>query len=443
VFSAAAGTIVSSQSEAVCYENIALACLELWGEDATTYIGRIDPNVSGIQIVAVEGKWKNETAQERQRERQLVPPGHGLFAYTLTTNAPVVSFSIADDNRFIYHSLRENSEYLGAAIAMPLCGIDSDPIAVISVEHDLQNYFDTDDLRYLRGIATLGVATLTVHKEAAVRVSRDIDGLFIQLFHDVAEPLQAIIADADVLRYEASLEPTSSDEEMAKRLENISVRATNIVDSSLRLSQQARKQIDAGIDGASSHVATGRVNLFRLLSLLVDTWSERAAIQGIEIRSLFNSLRGIEVQCDETELSSALGHLIGNAIKYSFWGRRPSPQSGDSRYGRYVSIAGRIVMGNALIEIQNYGIGILQSELTKVKEKFYRGHLAMKEGRAGTGRGLWSADVFFTSLGGRVDVSSVPKASDPTRDGNFLTTVTAVLPHVALGEASHGSSPLD
>jgi signal transduction histidine kinase len=437
--------IVSSPSEAVCYENIALACLRLWGKDATTYIGRIDPSVSGIEIVAVEGKWKNEAEQERQRERQLVPSGHGLFGHALTTSAPVVSFSIADDNRFIYHSLRENSEYLGSAIAMPLCGMSSDPIAVISVEHDLQNYFDTDDLRYLRGIATLGVAALTLHKEAAASLSRDVDTLFTQMMHDITEPLQAIIADADVLRYEASIEhPTSSDEEMLKRLENISGRAANLVESSLRLSQQVRRQVDAGIGGASTRVTTGRVNLFRLLRSLADTWSERAAIQGIEIRSLFNSLRGIEVQCDETELSSALGHLIGNAIKYSFWGRRPSPQSDDSRYGRYVSIGGRIVMGNALIEIQNFGVGILQSELTKVKEKFYRGHLAMKEGRAGTGRGLWSADVFFTSLGGRVDVSSIPKGSDLTmRDGNFLTTVTAVLPYVAFGEASDGPSPLD
>jgi signal transduction histidine kinase len=431
-FWGATGTILASEGEAVCYENIALACLQLWGPDSTTYIGRIDPKGSGAVIVAVEGKWKDEADQERMRERQIVPFGQGLFGYALTQNGPVVSGSLADDDRFTYHSLRKNNEYLGSAIGMKLSGVNGKPIAVMSVEHDIKHYFDTDDLRYITGVATLGYEALTVHKETAAVVSRDMDTLFTQMLHDVTEPLQAIIADADVLRYESSIEPPDpSDEELVKRLDNISIRAANIVEGSLKLYGQVRNQVDAGIEGASTRVTTGRVNLFRLLNSLVDTWGERAAVQGVEIRSLFDSLRSIEVQCDETELSSAVGHLIGNAIKYSFWGRRPSQQSGGTKYGRYVSIVGRITFGNALIEIQNYGIGILPSELQKVKEKFYRGHLAKKEGRAGTGRGLWSADVFFSSMGGRVDVVSVYKGSDPTtKDGPYSTTVTAVMPYI-------------
>jgi len=315
---------------------------------------------------------------------------------------------------------------------MKLSGVDGEPIAVMSVEHDIQNYFDTDDLRYITGIASLGYEALTVHKETAAIVSRDMDTLFTQMLHDVTEPLQAIIADADVLRYEASIvPPKSSDDELVKRLDSISERAANIVEGSLKLYGQVRNQVDAGIEGASTRVTAGRVNLFRLLNSLVDTWGDRAALQGIEIRSLFASLRGIEVQCDETELSSALGHLIGNAIKYSFWGRRHGPQSGGTKYGRYVSIVGRITLGNVSIEIQNYGIGILQSELKIVKEKFNRGYLAIKEGRAGTGRGLWSADIFFRNMGGHVDITSIYKGSDPTTtDGPYSTTVTSVMPYI-------------
>ncbi|HXH89947.1 MAG TPA: GAF domain-containing sensor histidine kinase [Thermoanaerobaculia bacterium] len=430
-FWAAAGTIVSSQSEALCYENIALACLQLW-PDSTTYVGRIDPNASGAVIVAVEGRWKEEADQERQRERQIIPFGEGQFGYALTRNEPVISFSLADDNRFTYHSLRENNEYLGSGIAMKLSGLNGEPIAVMSVEHDIKNYFDPEDLRYITGIASLGYEALTVHKETAAILSRDIDTLFTQMLHDVTEPLQAIIADADVLRYEASIEPPKlADDELVKRLDNISVRAANIVEGSLNLYGQVRNLIDAGIEGASTRVTAGRVNLFRLLNSLVDTWGDRAALQGVEIRSLFDSLRGIEVQCDETELLSALGHLIGNAIKYSFWGRRHGDQSGATKYGRYVSIVGRITLSNVLIEIQNYGIGILPSELRRVKEKFYRGHLAIKEGRAGTGRGRWSAEAFFSSIGGRVDVASLYKSSDPTTtNGPYSTTVTAVMPYI-------------
>lgn len=430
------GTILSSPSEDLCYENIALACLKLWGRDSTTYIGKIDPNTSGPAIVAVAGRYAAEANQARMQEKLIVPHKEGLFGFALDQDKAVVSGSLENDPRFKYHSLRENGQYLGSGIAMKLSGPDGHPIAVMSVEHPLENYFDSDDLRYLTGVAMLGYDALTVHKESDAAVTADINTLFTQILHDVTEPLQAIIADADVLRYESSIVPAEADPELASRLKMLSTRAANIVEVSVSLNKHVRKQVDAGIEGAATRVTMGRVNLFRLLNSLVDTWGDRAAVQGIEIRSHFRRLHGIEVQCDETELSSALGHLIGNAIKYSFYGRRPSPQSGGSKYGRYVSIIGKIMVGNVHLEIQNYGIGILASEIPKVKQPLFRGQLAKNEGRAGTGRGLSSADAFFTSMGGRVDVSSTYKGTPGTQDGPYSTTVTAVMPYITSGRTT-------
>lgn len=431
---AASGIILSSPSEALCYDHIATACEKLWGSDATTYIGKVDWDNNCIEIVSVEG---HRAMEARQLEaRQNIPIGQGIMSFALSSERPVISFSLANEKRFTYHSMRSDGQFLGSAIAARLSRASiGESVAVISVEHEIENYFDLDDIRYINGVARIGFEALASHKKASERVAREIDTLFTQMSHDIAEPLQALVADADVLRYQASIAtPTMPKNSLSEHMTNISNRASNIVETSLDLNKQVRKHLDAGIDGAASRIVEGKINLYRLLNSLVDTWEERAKTQGVEIISLFDSLRGIEVQCDETELKLSLGHLLGNAIKYSFWGRRKQ-QGTASKYGRYVNVVGRLSMGKAFIEFQNYGIGILKNERSKVKEKFYRGVLAKKEGRSGTGRGLWSANLFFESLGGGIDVNSEYKGSDPTsEDGPYFTVIKASIPYIASEE---------
>jgi len=426
---AAARLILSSQTEALCYDRIAAACMRLWGADATTYIGKPDMRAKNIEIVTVDG---HRSAEARSDDAtQTIPLGNGLFSYALDQDHAVVSMSLAADTRFRYHSMKAGGGFLGSAVAARLSrSIDGTPLAIVSVEHELENYFDSDDVRYMTAIARIGSDALTAHQTSSERIARELDTLFTQMSHDVAEPLTALVADADVLAYQTSVLKASSGSVQMASMTDIANRAANILETSLTLNRQVRKQLDEGVDGAATRVTAGRVNLYRVLNALINTWEDRAASQGVEFRSWFGQLKGIEVQCDETELKAAIGHLFGNAIKYSFWGRRQSYGT-QTKFGRFVSVRGRISFGMAIIEIQNYGIGILKSELTSVKEKFYRGDLAKREGRAGTGRGLWSATTFVESLGGRLDVKSEYHGSNTSSpEGPYFTSVRVSVPYV-------------
>jgi signal transduction histidine kinase len=96
-------------------------------------------------------------------------------------------------------------------------------------------------------------------------------------------------------------------------------------------------------------------------------------------------------------------------------------------------------MERATVEFQNFGVGILRGELEAVKEKFYRGQLAVKEGRAGTGRGLWSADLFFRGAGGGVVVSSEYKGHKAEEGGGpYFTCVQAWIPCKIGAEVANG-----
>jgi len=426
------GIILSAPTEARCYERIATACLELWDSDSTVYVGAPDLANQRIEIVTVKGRRALEA--QIDESKHFVQLGKGIFSYALRQDRPVISFSIPDDDRFEYHSMRANGANQGSAIVAKL-GYEpnEEPAAIISVEHELKDYFDDDDIRYLTGISHVGYQALSAHKNSSKQVSRDIDTLFTQMSHDVAEPLQALVADADVLRYQVSnIMHIKESNLLSNSLEEIANRSSNIAETGIELNKQVRKHLDAGIDGAATRVIEGRVNLYRLLNSLVDNWEDKAFSQNIAIKPFFDSFRSIEVQCDETELKSALGHLMGNALKYSFRGRR---KGSVTKLGRHISIVGRISMGKASIEFQNYGVGILKSELSKVKEKYYRGYLAVKEGRAGTGRGLWSANNFFESVGGSIEIYSEYKGSDPSvEDGPYFTSVKAIMPYIASEE---------
>lgn len=424
----ASSIILSAPTEASCYERLAAACTKLWGPDTTTYVGKPDPINNRIDVVAVNG-CKSKEAQI-DTSKQSVPWGKGLFSYALVKKEPIVSNSLPNDQRFEYHSMMVDGGCPGSAMASSLqAESDQTPIAVFSVEHERDGYFDDDDIRYLTGLAHISYAALSAHKKASERLSQEIDTLFTQMAHEVHEPLQALINDADVLRYTTSILQTIKDSNiLIDHFGNISHRASNILEICLDVNKVVQKHLDAGIDGAATRIIAGRVNLYRFLNSLLDTWEERACTHGVQLNPLYDSLRGIYVQCDESELKSALGHLIGDAIKYSYSGRRQS-QGSSPKYGRYVNIIGRTGLGKAIIEFQNLGVGILKHELSSVKMKFVRGELAVKEGRAGTGRGLWIANTFFDSMGGSIEITSEYKGLGSSKvEGPYFTTVKAIIP---------------
>jgi signal transduction histidine kinase len=404
--------IQSSINEHELYSRIADACINLWGNGATVYIGEVSTNNNYIEVVKVAGYRANEANKNAPKRK--IPLNKGIFGYLLKNSEPLLSYSLANDKRFKYHSMREDGRCQGSAIAIPISdSTHSSAIALLSVEHELINYFDYDDIRYITGIARIGYQTITEHEKVSEKTSRDFDALFTGVAHDVIEPLQAIVADAEVLRYEVSnaLGHLYKAVDVEKILSSTLARSTNFLEEALNLHKLMKRHLDAGTGEESTKVTNGIIRIYPFLNALTDQWQPRAESHGIQIRALYDSLKDIKICCDESELKSALGHLLGNAVKYSFWGKIQK-QGEQSKYGRHIKIKGRVKMDMAIIEFENFGIGILNEEINSIREKYHRGKLAMKEGRAGTGRGLWTVDQFLASINGYMTIVSNPATED-------------------------------
>ncbi len=110
------------------------------------------------------------------------------------------------------------------------------------------------------------------------------------------------------------------------------------------------------------------------------------------------------VQGDRVHLDRMLQNLVGNAIKYS------SPAAP-------VAVAVTRGDADAVIDVQDRGVGIPVAELPRVFERYYRA--ATAHGVAGSGIGLSGAKEIVEQHGGTIAVESVEGVG---------TTVTVILP---------------
>jgi two-component system sensor histidine kinase SenX3 len=104
--------------------------------------------------------------------------------------------------------------------------------------------------------------------------------------------------------------------------------------------------------------------------------------------------RRLTVRGSEPQLVTALVNLIDNAVAYSAAGTR-------------VAVGTRRRDGNVEISVSDQGIGIAESDLERVFERFYRSDPARSRATGGTGLGLAIVKHVATNHGGGVSVWSV------------------------------------
>lgn len=101
------------------------------------------------------------------------------------------------------------------------------------------------------------------------------------------------------------------------------------------------------------------------------------------------------VQADPDRLRQVLGNLLSNAIRYT-------------DQGGHVLLKVRADHGEAILTVQDTGVGIAPGDLPRVFDRFWRADPARQRATGGTGLGLTIAHRIVTDHGGRIDVTSRP-----------------------------------
>jgi two-component sensor histidine kinase/CheY-like chemotaxis protein len=160
-------------------------------------------------------------------------------------------------------------------------------------------------------------------------------------------------------------------------------------------------------------LATDTLALSRLeqneFSLALDCVDLEALVR--DVARVFSVTRGIDLRIaggdlsvtgDAARLRQVIENLVGNAIKYS-----PG--------GEPIEIAMRARDGTVEIAVRDRGIGIPESERTKLFGRFARASNARALGIGGTGFGLYFSRTIVELHGGRIEVESAEGAGSTFR----------------------------
>ncbi len=119
-------------------------------------------------------------------------------------------------------------------------------------------------------------------------------------------------------------------------------------------------------------------------------------------------LEPVEVMGDEGRLSQVVANLLSNALRYT----------GE---GGTVRLAVWQEAGNAMLEVQDTGVGIPAEDLRHIFKRFWRGEKSRSRATGGAGIGLAIVNELVRAHDGRIDVESTP-----ARGSTFRMTLMAL-----------------
>lgn len=243
----------------------------------------------------------------------------------------------------------------------------------------------------LRAAPVSGAATgqeavvVAVHDVSHLRA---LDRMRSQFISDVSHELRTPVA---AIRLYTSLLETSSPDRRATYFQSLRqeiARLSRLVESILQIAR-----IEAGRVELNPHT----VDLNLLVSSTASAFAQEAAAKGLELTCQTTGVP-LPVHIDSHWLNLAIEKLVDNAIMYTPAGRIHLSNTAEQVEQKHW----------AVFVVEDTGIGIPQSELSAIFDRFFRGEEARTRQIAGSGLGLTIAKRVLELHGGQIAVESAP-----------------------------------
>jgi signal transduction histidine kinase len=234
---------------------------------------------------------------------------------------------------------------------------------------------------YQKGSAVETVVTLFDRTNSYTVDEENLDFISFAA-HELRGPITVIKGYLDVLEDELADVLTDDQPELFHRLVVSSNRLSGYIDNILNTSRYDRRHLKMNL--AEDSIST-------IYDTISDDMKLRAGAQNRLLTVSFpNDLPTIAA--DRASIGEVLGNLIDNAIKYS-------------NEGGVIRVTARVNGDFVDISVVDNGIGMPESVVSQLFQKFYRSHRS-RETVAGSGIGLYISKAIVESHGGKISVRS-------------------------------------
>lgn len=200
--------------------------------------------------------------------------------------------------------------------------------------------------------------------------------------HELRTPLTSIKSYCETL-----LEGMLDDRETAEKFLNVinseADRMTRLVKDLLLLSRLDNQQAQWNFE---------RISLVNLVKSVVERTEIEAALRRQKLECFV--LGDIpEIEADYGRIEQVVLNLVGNAVKYT-------PDEGE------ITVYVGKIYNDVYIKVADNGIGIPESDLSRIFERFYRVDKARSREMGGTGLGLSIAKEIIEAHSGKISINS-------------------------------------
>lgn len=349
-----------------------------------------------INYLSVRVKEAQETTEaERQRlDSVLKHMTDGVIATdrrsrVMITNNRALDFIGKTEEEVIGHSIMEVLNLRDKYTFRELLNMDHD-ILIPFVNEDGQESIIKGEIsviqresRYVSGL--IWVLTDVTERE---KIERDRCQFVSNVSHELRTPLTSVRSYSEALS-DGALEDPKLAREFLDVIQRETDRMIRMISDLLSLSRMDSNRQEMNLE---------LIDLSRLVDHILDRFdmmlsSEEYANKDYKIlREL--SDKPIWVEADQDRLTQIIDNILNNAIKYS-------PDGGN------ITVRLMTTHNEALLSIQDQGIGIPQKAIPHIFERFYRVDKARSREQGGTGLGLAIAKEVVERLNGRIWVNSI------------------------------------
>jgi len=235
--------------------------------------------------------------------------------------------------------------------------------------------------------------------KALVEANQLRDALIGSVSHELRTPLASILGGASIL---SEMPTVVKDQHLTSLVKGIR-------DEAMRLNSDIQNLLDAArITSQGLQSRRDWTDPTDIIAAAVQRISPRYPNHGI-VLDLSRNLPLVHV--DPVLVEQAFGQIVANAAKYS------PPAS-------TIQIVAKVENRQLVISITDEGVGLTFDEKGRFAERFFRGQRHIGK-IAGSGLGMWIANTFIMSSGGKLEALSPGEGK-----GTTIQIVFPISPHI-------------